>query len=148
MKEIVTKLNSINTFLSNDKKLGTIFFFGLLARTDMEGKWDIVISASNIKENNSEGDLVYVIDALKKEFFSELNFLSQIITLTPTENFIKDVARALGNDSAQGEEVTDIKLADKFVIGKMYVICSNFSKLDLTEQTVGLSKEEENSVVF
>lgn len=131
MNEIITKLNKIGDFITSENKLGKVILFALIARNDLVGKWDILISADGLKKNNTEKDLTYVIELLKKEFGNDLSFLSQIVLLVTKEDFVNDFVRAFRKGDFKVAENISLKLTDNFTIGSVYVISYDFSTLDL-----------------
>jgi hypothetical protein len=139
MKENIEKLESIYKEIISEKTSGKVYFFGLLSRIDIEEKWDILISADWLKENNSQEDLVYIIKKLKDRFFDKLEFLSEIVLLVSKEPFIQDLARSLGKTEIKNKEIEGLKILDDFIIKKLYIINADFSALKLDPSlTIGL----------
>lgn len=149
MKEIIEKLNLIQSTILSEKG-GVIYFFGLLERTntDFENKWDIVISASWIEESNSEADLVYIIENLKKEFDDNLDFLAKIVLLSPQEEFINDICFALQKEETQEQEVHSLKISEEISIKHLFVVSRNFENLKLHEPIEVLSNVRTEAVAF
>lgn len=141
MNEIVTKLEKVKESIS---KLGTVFIFTLIARNDLEGKWDILISAEKLKQNNSQEDLTYVIEELKKEFNDDLTFLSRIVLLVKDEDFIKEIACALDKIKTSKGEVSGLKLSN-ITIRQMNIISSDFSGFNLTPSSSVVKKRSSKS---
>lgn len=148
MDEIILKLNKVKDSLVTDDVLGTLFFFGLIKRVDLDDKWDILISSSKLLKNNSEKDLTYVINQLKKEFGDDINFLSRIVLLMSNEGFIADMARAIEQYSIEeGKEIIDLKIAEDFTIKQMYIICLNFESVVFPSIKEVKKNEKKNEVV-
>jgi predicted sugar kinase len=151
MKEIIIKLNKVVGLIISEGKLGKVVLFAMITRSDLEGKWDILISTDGLEKNNSEKDLMYVIEQLKKEFINDLSSISQIVLFLPTEDIIKDFARALTEiDYKEGEIISSLKLKEGVTIGEMCVIKGDFSNLDLKpidkvvkEETITTDKVDE-----
>src|SRR5688500_975096 len=115
MKEIIEKLNLVKDNIISEK--GTLRFFGLIARTDLENKWDLLISSDWIEKNSSDEELVYVITKLKEAFSEKLDFLSRIVLLRPEEHFIQELARVIvkEHDGKTGE-IRNLKVSDDFTV--------------------------------
>lgn len=132
MNEIVKKINKIRDQILSEKPFGKLILFILLVKSDTAGKWDIIVSANNIKENNSKKDLELMIDYLKKEF-DDLSFISQIVLLTPTEEFVRNTAMAiLSADVQVDQEITNFKIDHGLTIRQMYIIYEDFEGLDFS----------------
>src|SRR3989339_2004319 len=95
MKEIIKKLTNIKNTILSEKSSGKLRFFGLIARVDIDNKWDLLISADWIEKNSSEETLIYIIQKLKESFDGKLEFLSSIVLLTPKEAFVRQLARGI-----------------------------------------------------
>lgn len=134
MKDIIEKLNNVKNDIIREKTDGFLRFFGLIARIDLENKWDILISADWIDKSNLEQDFVFLINKLKTQFNEDLGFLSQIVFLAPDEPFIKNLARAIkSEDKKDGDEACDLKISEKITINHIFIITSNFKGIDLGE---------------
>lgn len=135
MKEIIKKLNTIKDEILGEK--GSLLMFVLVERNDIEGKWDLLLSADWIPKTNNQTDLIYVINKLKEEFKENLEFLSQIIIGTPTDSFILRIARAINKQDAQlSEEIFDLQVSSEFSIHRLYVIAANFTDQELANEGV------------
>ena len=95
MKEIFEKLNEIKDEILLEKGANELRLFVLVARTDIDARWDILFSADWLEKTNSEKDLVYLIEKLKSKFDGNLDFLARIVVATPHEIFIKRLAKAI-----------------------------------------------------
>jgi hypothetical protein len=135
MKEITEKLNNISKEIISERKEGRLRLFALIARTDLDNKWDILISADWIKKNNSEEELVYIIKKLKKEFSENLDFLSRLVLLTPKELFTREIAKATikENDGKPGE-LFKLKTSTDFIVKHIIVIHLDYKMEELTEE--------------
>lgn len=133
MKEIVEKLRNIKDQIVLEKAEGQLRFLGLIARTDLDGKWDLLLSADWIKKSNGEEDLIFLIQKLKKEFQGNLDFLSKLVLLTPSESFILQLARAIVREDKgkTGEEISDLKISVDFTVRHLFVISFDFAGIDL-----------------
>jgi hypothetical protein len=131
MNEILQKLNNIKDSLLAEHSDVKLRFFGLIARMDVDNKWDLIICADWIKKSNSENDLVDIIDRLKKEF-NNLDFLAKIVLLTTDEFFIRQLASAISVREEQIGEMKDLKLKEGFVVRHIIVIYFDFGGIDLT----------------
>ena len=142
MTEIIEKLKNIKDEILRDKG-GLLRFFGLLARMDVEGKWDLLISANWIEKNTSEADLVYVINKLKDKFSNKLDFLFRIVLLTPDEPFISQLVAAINRENGgQAGELTSLKLSETFHVKQVIVIALDstgieFAALEEVPENIG-----------
>lgn len=131
MKDTIAKLNKIRDEILHEKK-GVLHLFALIARVDIEGKSDLLLSADWVEKNNAETDLVYVIEKLKSEFESNLEFLSKIVLLTPDQPFIKQLAKAVYRENqGQPGELNDLNISGDFVVKKVNIIAIEFNPSDL-----------------
>lgn len=146
MNEIAEKLNTLKEKIIKEKTEGKLRFLGMLARADIEGKWDIVISADWIEKNSNEQDFIYVIKKLKEVFGTKLEFIARIVLLTTKEFFIKQLVLVLiAEKYVFGEELSDFKIpALEVSLKKIIVIFYDFSGIDLQKET----KDEEGEVAF
>ena len=129
MKEILLKLNKFKERILSDNKLGEVYFIGLLSRVDLENKFDILISAKNITSSNSVDDLTYIINNLKIDLGDDINYISQIVSLSPGEEFINDLGISIeSNLLSEGMDASDLKISDNFVLKQVSIILANFSK--------------------
>lgn len=133
MKEIVEKLSRVIEKITLEKTSGILRFFGLIERNDLENKWDILLSADWLEKNNSEKDLIYVIERLKEEFSNNLDFLSSVVLLIPSNPLIKYLAKAVSLSENEGIERHSVKIDEDFTIKHMYVLASDFTGFDLTD---------------
>jgi len=131
MNEIISKLKNVAKSFNSEGQLGKIVLFALIKRSDLENKWYILIGADKLKKNNSEDDLIYVIEKLKSEFNSDLSFISQILLFVREEDVIKDFARALTKIHVSEGEVMSLKLTPNVTIEMVQIIESDFEGLDL-----------------
>lgn len=133
MKETLEKLNKIKTEIIKEKTTGTLRLFILIERNDLENKWDLILSADWLEKNNSEKDLVYLIEKIKLEFGSDLEFLARIIVTTPNEIFIRQLTRAILRVGKGGEfeEIKDLQVTSNFKVKHIFVIAIDFSGIDL-----------------
>jgi len=147
MNEIIEKLKKVKDTIILEKG-DTLRLSLLIARTDMESKWDLFMSGDWLKKNNSEKDLIYVIEKLKAEFNENLDFLSQIVLLVPTDDFFKALARAIKKENRMEGEIKDLRISSGFVIKQMYLISSNLDQLELGEDIeVATPPEKKDSEV-
>jgi hypothetical protein len=132
MKEIIDKLTIIRDKVVSERTDGILRFFGLIARIDLDSKWDLLISADWISKNNNEEDLIYIIKKLKEEFMEHLDFLSRIVVLTSNEFFVKQLARAILTKSlSERGEISNLQISPDFVVKQLYVISFDFNGIDL-----------------
>ena len=103
---------------------GSILFFGALQRRDLENKYDILLSADWVTQNNSEEDLIYLISKLK-QIMVDIEFLSQIVILKKDERFIVDVLNTLKEESDPIGEFSTYELKSGFSIFHMYVFAAD-----------------------
>lgn len=86
MKYILQNLDELKKIILKEK--GQLYYMGIISRVDKENKWDVLLTAEWIKENNSEKDLVYILDKLKELFEGNLDFLSNVVLYEPEEDFV------------------------------------------------------------
>ena len=138
MKEIIEKLNNIKNKIIEEKTTGKLRFLGLIARADIEGKWDLLVSADWIKKNSSEDDFVYIIQKLKDNFDEKLDFLARIVLLTPKEAFIQQLARAIIRENGgEAGKITSLKTTKDYIVAQIVVIAFDFTDigLDVSQET-------------
>lgn len=93
MKDITNKLITFKDNLLTEKS-GTLYFVGLIQRIDFENKWDLLIIADWIKENNSYADLEYVLISLKELFNDDLSFLQDVVLYKSEYEFTLELKAA------------------------------------------------------
>jgi len=118
IEDIIEKLIRTEKRISEEK--GDFNLFGLFKRTDLEGAWDIIISASWLSENKRE-DLTYIIGEIKKDLLVEdLRLLARIVLIKPEDNLIKKLNMAIeiqhGKTEMINTEINGIKLAHVYLI--------------------------------
>lgn len=135
MKEIIEKLNKIKEEILLERTEGRLRLFSLIARNDLDGKWDILFSADWLEKTNSEKDLVYLITKLKSEFAENLDFLARILVGTPKEIFIKQFIQAIVERGELGgpEEVKDLFVSKDLTISGLFIIAIDSTDLDLRQ---------------
>jgi len=135
MKEIFEKLNEIKDEILLEKGANELRLFVLVARTDIDARWDILFSADWLEKTNSEKDLVYLIEKLKSKFDGNLDFLARIVVATPHEIFIKRLAKAIirENGRESGEIVGLVTTAD-FTVKRLFVMYINFSDEEISAE--------------
>ena len=83
IENIVEKLIRTEKRISEEK--GDFNFFGLFKRADLEGAWDIIISAPWFSDNK-RNDLVYIIGEIKKDLLIEdLRLLARVVLIEPED---------------------------------------------------------------
>lgn len=136
MNEITQKLIAVSDKIIQEKTSGILRFFGLLARADLSEKWDLLVSADWIEENNNQADLVYIIEKLKEEFAENLDFLSQIVILSPRESFIMRLAQALIREEILiPGEVSQLMISPDFTVSHVHIMKLDFTGIDLANVT-------------
>lgn len=138
-EKIKNRLQNISRVIAEEKGIETLRFFGLLERTDLDQKWDLLISADWIERSSNEKDFLYVIDKLKKEFGNDLEFLSRIVLMTPQKAFIKNLAMSLENIELQElpKEIFDFKVSSDFILKHAFIFHLNFKSLDIKQIDLG-----------
>lgn len=120
-----------------EKTNGRLRLFALIARPDLEGKWDILFSADWLEKTNSEKDLIYLIEKLKSEFGKNLDFLSRIVVAKPNEMFIQQLTKAvIRENSGQQGEIASLSTSSDFSV-HIFVVAIDFTgmNLEITEGT-------------
>lgn len=132
MKEIIEKLTDVKNTILSERGNQKLRFLGLLARVDIDNKWDLLISADWIEKNSSEETLIYVIQKLKEVFNEKLEFISSIVLLTPRESFVRKLARAIIEENkSYPAEIVDLKISADFTVKQVFVIAIDFAGIDL-----------------
>jgi len=149
MKEIILKLDKIKDQIIADNTDSVLRVFALVARTDVENKWDVLISGDWVEKINPENELINVIEKIKKEFNNNLDFLAQIVVFPPTELFIKLLGQTLINeDLKMNEEINSLKIADNLIISKIVLLYEDFSDMDLTIPELASPKKHQTVESF
>lgn len=134
MNEILEKLNNVKNKILGKKKGSVFYFFGLVERTDLENKWDLLIGADWLEKENQEKDLVFFIEEIKSELGSDFDLISKIVLFTSDEEFLLALGRALSKEEESKTEFFNLKLMDNFALKHLYVIDRNFDSLELGEE--------------
>ena len=135
MKEIFEKLNKIRDEIIQEKTVqGELRLLAMIARADLEGKWDILMSADWINSNNNEVDLIYLIEKMKVEFNNNFSFLSRIVLLTSNEKFVKNLAKSMPYDGVIKEkEFSNLQIFPDFSITNIFISILNFVNINLED---------------
>ncbi len=134
MREIIEKLGKIRDEILSERTEGKLRFFGLIARVDLEDKWDLLLSADWLEKSNSEKDMIYLIKKLKKEFEGNLDFLAKIVLLTPKESFMQNLVRAIARENkGEAKEIINLKISQGFTVRSLLVVTLDFAGIDLGE---------------
>ncbi|MFM2339942.1 MAG: hypothetical protein RLZZ360_578 [Candidatus Parcubacteria bacterium] len=96
MKGNINKLRELADLVLKEKG-EILYFLGLIHRTDYEDKWDLLIIADWIKENNSVDDLQYILNCLNT-VFTDTDFLKDVVLYKPDFYFSFELKKA---DSAE-----------------------------------------------
>ncbi len=137
MKEILEKLKKVKDEILLEKKDGKLRLLALIARADLENKWDILLSADWLKKTNGEDDLVYLIEKLRSEFDNKLSFLASVVSATPNETFIRQLARAVLKEGRSGvEEISDLSTSDNFAVKQAFIVAIDFEGINLDNDGV------------
>lgn len=125
-------------------KKGQVFLFALIKRTDIEDKWDILISADWIKKNNDQTDLVEIIKILRSEFASDLDFLSKIVLLVKEEPIVTDIARAIKQYSLPEGYVGELRIDDSFTIEEINLVHIDLNNFDVSKSEIEEVREKQD----
>jgi len=91
MSELVTKLVDIEQDIAHDK--GALNLFALLEREDLSNRWDLVVSGSWAKQD--ETTLRYLADALKRCLTpAEMILLARIVVLPASEDPVRAITES------------------------------------------------------
>src|SRR3989344_6675775 len=134
MTEVIEKLRKVRDQILLEKGADQVRLFALLARADLEDKWDLLFCADWIEKTSSEKDLVYIIEKIKTEFSTNLDFLARIVVATPREVFIKQLAKAIilegGNEP---REITKLAVSADFTVRQLVLLKINFGGINVDE---------------
>jgi hypothetical protein len=104
MKKIVETLKDLEKEIAAEK--GGFALFALFEREDMQGKWDLVISASWFGENKKE-IIRFIVNKIKSRLTTkDMAEFSRVVLLDPVDAFVVNV-----NSVIQAEH-TDAEFAD------------------------------------
>jgi hypothetical protein len=103
-KSYLGKLISIEEELSRDK--GDFTLFGIFLRDGSPNRWDIVVSAPWLDENQNESLDFMVKKVQEKLELAELRFVAMVLILDPSQEFVQEM-----NDEVQVEH-GNVKITD------------------------------------
>lgn len=96
MNSLVPKLKTVEQRLS--KKRGRFWIFALLQREDSSGKWDLLVSAAWLQEEDRQS-LDHIIAALEQEFDrDDFLQLSRIVVLNPDNPVVQELSLAFSQE--------------------------------------------------
>lgn len=96
MNPFIAKLKTIEQCLSEKK--GRFWIFALLQREDSPGKWDLLVAAEWLQEEDRKS-LDHIITALEQEFTQDdLLQLSRIVVLNPDNPIVQDLTAAFSQE--------------------------------------------------
>lgn len=143
MTFLTSKFNKIKDKILSEK--GSLDFFVVIKRFDIDNKWDLLISGEWITESNLQADLVYVIELLKSEYEDKIDFISKILLLAPNEDFINDLAKAvITQDIPMGYKGELLVDTDTLIseINILYFNSDKYKNIDFSDkEIVELPKE-------
>lgn len=87
MSEIVAALEEIERELSNQR--GPFTLFALLERQDIPARWDLVISAPWVEEDNEQAMRLLAAEMNTRLPASEIGRVSRIVLLDPNEPSVR-----------------------------------------------------------
>ena len=120
IENIVEKLIRTEKRISEEKV--DFNFFGLFKRADLEGAWDIIISASWFSDNKRE-DLAYIVEEIKKDLLVEdLRLLARVVLIDPKDELIKKLNAAVAIQHGKIEMINNT--INGFKLGHAYIITS------------------------
>ena len=109
MNEIIKKIEKVYEAI-NSERTGTRLF-ALFHRTDIDNKWDLVISARWFS-NDKRKDLIYVIEKLKERLTeNDIEILDRIELIRPSGKFVTDIIKSAGPIS-EPKEFRDLSIGD------------------------------------
>lgn len=116
MKTFIKKLEKITKDLISEKE--SLLFLGLFSRNDKEDYWDLVISANWIEEGKTREIVKMLLDKLKEAEPEYINYINNIIVLSPVDHFLHHLASAFQQNRIQTKDdgETLIKLFDDFMV--------------------------------
>ena len=97
---------------------GSLMFFGLFFRGDLDGVGDLVIIANWIEEGNTREAVKYLINKFKSKEIDYTKYISNIVAFSIDDNFVSHLALALKKNKVEDSEkdMKLIKLFDDFII--------------------------------
>lgn len=96
MNSLVPKLKTIEQRLS--KKKGRFWIFALLQREDSAGKWDLLVSAAWLQEEDRQS-LDHIISALEQDFDrDDFLQLSRVVVLNPDNPVVQELSLAFSQE--------------------------------------------------
>lgn len=120
MINLVNKLKAIELKLSQEK--GSFKLFGLFLRSDVENKWDILVSANWIGDERKKF-LDTIVTLINSEVeASELTDISRLIILNPDEPIVRTINTLINVE--HGDVVFNNNIVGNIRIEKAIIITS------------------------
>lgn len=129
MKSVIEQLKVIENLIIKEKG-ENLYFLGLIKRYDLDNKWDLLVIADWIAENNSHSDLEYLIIALKKHLGSEFSVIEDILTISPTALLSSELKKAFDSNEIELYKESQIYIFDDVKIN-LIAISKNFQKIKI-----------------
>ena len=135
MKEILEKMKKVRDVFIAQKKDGLLRLF-ILTRPELSEKWDVLISADWMTGFNSEQDLVYAIEEIKKGMDNNLDFLSSVIVLGSGEPIVGRIAQMILKENGGKEgEIASLRISDKLILQNVQIVHFGFSSDEISGAT-------------
>ncbi len=146
MTFILDKFKSIVDKIISDKD--TLDFFAVIKRFDIEDKWDVVLSAEWIKQSNNQEDLVYIIELLKNEYDDKIDFVSRLLTFSPDEKFITDIAESVTRNNLNEGYRGEIVVSEDLIISEINIIRLDKVKYQGIKTSVSAKVDSLDEMIF
>jgi hypothetical protein len=140
----IEKLKIIGSILSS--KLGGVFLLMLIRRTDLEDKWDLIISAEKIVDDNLRSDIKIVLESIKSNSENILDQIADVLTLGKENNLLNTLVRTIKEEQIPEEFNDSLKLDSGIVLREVFVISLNLEKFTALEKPK--VRTEKSEVVF
>lgn len=130
---IKEKVNKVKDVILSEKE--GVILIAVIKRTDLDKKWDILLSASWVKKPNDEDDLLYLIKILRAGLSDDFDYVSKILVLPPQEQFIQDIVKSIKDAKLPDGWEGELKINDNFIINEIGLVFTDFSNFELNTVT-------------
>lgn len=138
------KLKIINDILTS--KIGKVFLMVLVRRTDLENKWDLVVSAEKIKDDNLRSDIKIVLEAIKMSSENILDDVADVLTLSKENYLFNTLLRTIEEEKVPEGFNDTLKLEGGVILKEILVVTLNLEGIQAQKKPVDTSRKGE--VVF
>ncbi|MDD5251465.1 MAG: hypothetical protein PHT12_02420 [Patescibacteria group bacterium] len=124
MTPFVTKLIEAEKSLARAK--GRFVLFGLFKRSDLDDKWDLLVSADWLNERNYQDNFVSIQKTLHRYLGSNINIIARILMIPDNVPFVKSINSAFNIE--HGSAVITNCSINNILLERAYLITSNRKK--------------------